>query len=339
MSQKTRTRRQASTIKYSANNKISEGLSRGMIYREILLRLKGTPTIAAVDNTGANTGRGDAWAAIKKIELIANGTDVLKTLDANALFWFNLYWYSVAPTIEPTIGDAATANPAFDLTMILPLWMPRSIRPLDTALDSRELSSLEVAITWGDHTDVNSAATGWTVEPTVEIGSLESFNISGPFSQWRIFAIEKAITASNSQFQIKLPVGKMYRGFLLNTTDAGVDSGAILNNVKLISGTTVFFDLNAGVGMLPQWTRQRQGIVRTFDAGGNDYDAFQKSANSDVDGWLYLDLVTDGFLSEAIDTLGLSEFTMELDVTVGAGATKLVVYPMQIIPVRGGPNG
>jgi hypothetical protein len=48
-----------------------------------------------------------------------------------------------------------------------------------------------------------------------------------------------------------------------------------------------------------------------------------------------VDLVTDGYLSDAIDTLGFSEFYLELDVAVGAGTTKIDILPIQITPVRG----
>lgn len=336
MAQQVRMRQQGSTIDFSANNKQTVSLARGMIYREIYLRLQGAPTVSAINNTAANTKKGDEWAVVKKIELVANGTDVLKSIDGNALWWLNYFLYGVPPQITVALGDAATADVPFDSVLILPLWMPRSIRPIDTALDSRNLSSLELAITWGQYTDINGSATAWITEPTVEVYTLESFNVSGPFSQWRVFTIEKEITATNSRFQIQLPVGKMFRGFLINTEDGGADQGDVVNNFKLISGTTVFADLSAGDDVLHQITRLRNGIARFYDDGAGAYDNLRRGDNNSLDGWYLYDHVTDGFMTEAIDTLGFSEFIMELDVTVGAGTTKVLVYPFEIVPVRGG---
>ena len=118
---------------------------------------------------------------------------------------------------------------------------------------------------------------------------------------------------------------------MINTTDAGVDQGDIINEIRLQSGSVVFYTMDAT--MLQKISVQRLGLQRGFN--GLTYDDMRLSNDNDFDGWYNVDLVTDGFLSEAIDTLGFSEFTMELDVTLGAGATNLNVYPSTLIPVRG----
>lgn len=324
-------RRKQRTVNFQANSKVSEPLSRGMVYREIFLRLQGQPTLTALNNTAAKTQRGDEWGVIKEINLVANHTDVIRTIDGNALWWLNWFLYRKAPKVEVTLGDGATANPSFDSTLILPLWFPQSFKPIDTALDSRQLSDLKVEILWGDFDDINSDATAWTVEPTIEVHSLEAFNVTGPFSQWRIFPDEREIVASNPRFQILLPVGPMYRGFMMNFTDAGVDAGDILNNLKVKAGSTIYADLPREV--LKQVHEERVALPRSFS--GTAYDDLRIGNDNSLDGWYFYDHVTDGRLSESIDTLGFSEFELELDVTIGAGTTKVIVYPMEIVPVRG----
>ncbi|KKN30033.1 hypothetical protein LCGC14_0838060 [marine sediment metagenome] len=338
MAQSVRQRQNATSVAFSINNRVSEKLSRGMVYRELYLRLQGALTCTGANNVEANIERGDEWAVVKRIELIANGTDVLRSLDANALWWLNYHLYKVPPKITAAYGDAATANAPFDSVLILPLWMPNAVKPMDTALDSRELSSLEIAITWGTFTSINSAATAWTTEPTLEIYSLESYNVSGPFSSWRIPTIEREIVASNTRFQIQLPVGKLYRGFLINTSDAGVDQGDIMTRFKLISGSTVFADLSAGDDVMAQVYRLRNGLQNVYDSVGEAYFPLRRGDDNSIDGWYFYDHVTDGYLGESIDTLGFSEMLIEADVTVGAGATKMVIYPMEIVPLRGGAN-
>lgn len=327
MPQQVRTRPQARQVKYSAGNAISEALSRGMVYREIRLRLTGALTLTAPNNTVANTKRGDEWAVVKRIELVANGTDVLRSIDGNQLWWWNYFFYGRSPEITAILGDGTTANPNFDSVLVIPVWMLRSVRPLDTALDSRELNSLELRITWGSHVDINSAATGFATEPLITISSLESFNVEGPFSQLRVSKIEKEIVATNDKFQIQLAVGKMYRGFFINTTEDGADVGNVLDKFKLISGTTVFADEQGEV--LQQLFPLRNGL--------NDKPA-RRSAENDQAGWYVYDHVTDGFLSESIDTIGFSEMIIEAEVTKPAGTTKMIVYPIEIIPIRGAAN-
>lgn len=335
MPQQVRKRKQI-TVDFSANNVISQPLSRGMVYRELYLRLQGAATTTIANNTRANTLRGDEWGVVRKIEIIANGTDVLKSISGDDLWWLNYFMFRVPPQITPIIGDAATANPSFDSVLVLPFWMPGIRRPIDTALDARVLSSLEIAVTWGTFTHINSAATAFTTNPTLEVYSAESYNLAAnaAFSTWRNFLIEKEITASNAQFQVDLPLGHMYRGFLINTTDGDVDQGDILNTFKIISGSTVFADVHAQDDVLQQVERLRSGIVRTYDEVDNAYDDLRRSNQSAIAGWYLYDHVMDGFLTEAIDTLGFSEFKLECDVTVGAGTTKLRVIPMQVVPVR-----
>lgn len=337
MGQDVRMRKQV-TVNFETNGVVSEKLSRGMVYRELWVKLVGAATLAGANNTQAKTLKGDEWACVKKVEIIANNTDVLFSLTGNQLWWWNFFQMGNRPHITPGIGDGATANAPFTSALMIPFWMPRSIRPIDTALDARNLSDLQIRVTWGTYTDNNGDATAWTTEPKLYVYSLESTKVKGPFATQRVYYIEKVISATNSQFQIQLPVGMVYRSFLFNTEDAGKDAGSILNNIKIKSGTTVFVDLpNAILEQINGWLRNgTQHPMDNHAGAGADYDECRRGTTYNLRaGWRYLDLVTDNFLTEAIDTLGFSEFELELDVTVGAGTTKIFVIPQTVIPVRG----
>lgn len=334
-------RRPQGNILYQANSKVSMSLSRGMIYRDIYFKYYGSVTpVNAAGNSQALTLHGDEWGVVKRIDLIANNTDVLRSISGNQLWWLNYFLYGVPPNVTPGLGDDTLDEVPWASYLVLPLWMPRSLRPMDTALDARELSDLKLEITWGDYTDIQAAATAFTIDPVLEVHSLESFGAKGPFSQWRVYAIEKSIAATAAQFQIQLPVGPMYRGFLMNFTEGAAaaitDTPAILNNFKLISGTTVFADVPAG--LLNVCDRLKQSVTRFWDddqIGVQRYDALRRGSTfNSLTGWYFYDHVTDGYLSESIDTLGFSEFEMELDVTAGANS-RVFVLPLQIIPVRG----
>jgi hypothetical protein len=326
MAQQVRKRFQK-TVKYQTNNKETEDLSRGMIYRELGLRVVGSLNVDAGNNTLAKTKKGAELAVIKRLDIVANNTDVIRSVKGVDIFWMAYHLLGGSPEFSTEIGDGSTDDPSFDTYLKIPVWMPRAMRPIDTALDARRLSDLKVEITWGSHTDINDDATGFVTNPTVEIDSLESFGISGPFSQWRFYPIEKAITQTNAQFQIDIPVNYMYRGFMLNFTEDGVDTGAVLKNFKWKSGTTVFADVSGR--RLQQEYQARNGL--------NSQIEFLRGNANKLEGYYMYDHVTDGFLSEAVDALGFSELQLELDVVAGAN-TKVTVYPMQIIPVRGSAN-
>lgn len=332
MSQEIRRRFQA-TCQYSANNKVSEPLSRGMIMRHLMLRLRGTITTSAGgDNDAADVQKAGEWGVIQRIDVIANGSDVIKSISGEQLWWLNYFLFGSAPRESAAIG-AGGDDPAFDSVLLLPFWIPRSVRPFDTALDARRLSDLKIEVTWGDQNDIltPAGASAFAVAPTLDVYSLESFNVptNAAFSQWRQFIIEKEVTAANSQLRIELPVSHLYRGFLINTfggatVAAFADIATILNNVKLISGTTVFADIPANI------LRDEYRIMNDMDIA-----VTRKSTLSSVNGWYMLDMVTDGRLSEAIDTLGYAEFTLELDVAHPSTIDKIRIIPSQIIPVRG----
>ena len=341
MAQQVRKRKQV-TVAFESNGKVSEKLSRGMVYRELYLHLEGAATVTAGNNAAANIAQGDEWGVVKRIDVIANHTDVIFSLDGNALWWMNFFMFGNAPRITPALGDESTANVPFSSVLILPFWLPNSVRPMDYALDSRQLASLDIEVTWGTYTDINSSASAMTTDPTLKVYSLESFGAdpkADVYRTWRTYKVKKEITASNTDFQVDFAVGNQYRGFFMNFTDGGADDGDILNNFKLISGTTVFADL-------PEEIIEQSELIRKITPyifGALTGDAYlnlrRGSTNNSINGWYLYDHVTDGYNSEAIDTFGFSEFKMTLDVTVGSGTTYANIYPIEIIPIRQSANG
>jgi hypothetical protein len=333
MPQQIRKRRQT-TVQYQANDTQIERLGRGMIYRELHLQLNYTlATTVESDVTAATIQRGDEWAIVKNIRIIANGSDVLRNFTGNQLRWLNKLVYGFNPR-NPLAGGAAAGEPAaISSSLVLPFWSIGTVRPLDTALDARQLTSLEIEIEWGDVTSVtDNAGASLATNPTLKVYSLESFGVEADFAQSRVFKIQESSVAVNDQHEVDIPVGSMYRGFLINTSASGADA-ANLSNIKLKSGTTVFVDQEAA--LLRDIANMRHGVHVTFDEAGTFEDSVFVSNNSNLAGWHYLDLVTDGRLKEALDTLGLAELTLELDVNT---ETDITVLPLQIIPVRGG-NG
>lgn len=323
MGQQVRRRKQT-VIPFSANNKIAKDLARGYLYRDLTLNLTCQPTVTAANNTQAKTGKGDEWACVKKIEVIANGTDVVKSISGRMLRWCNLIWNHALPNLTSKLGDGATANPSCSSSLILPFWMYDSIRPIDTCLNSALLSNLQIVITWGNYTDVSSSATAWTTEPSIDVYSNEAFGLQGQFGSWRVYEISQDVSATNADLQLQLPVGPVYRGFAMAIDDGGTEKSGLLNNFKLTSGTNVFADIDSAALQAEQTARR-----------GIDRDSLApRSSLSSLDGFLYYDHVLDGYLSEGIDTIGFAELTAHFDVTKGAGTTTLLIVPQQVIPVR-----
>lgn len=333
MSAQVRRRKQVS-LPFSTNNKVTDKLSRGMLYRSLMLRLTGAPTLTGANNTLAKTLAGDEWGVVKKIEIIANGSDVVRTYSGLDLWMINYFTSKVPPRVTAALGDGSTANVPFNSLLRLPFWSPDTFRPMDTVLDARNMAALEIAVTWGTFTDINADATAWTTTPVLDVWSEECFNVAGKFAVLRHYPIQGTITASNPALRIPLTVGPMYRGFLMQFRDAGVDSSAILNNFKLTAGGVNFVDLPGSV--LRESERLAKGRLNVFSsaAGTPAYEKLMKSAKFVQEGWYWYDHLSDGYLMESIDTLGFTEFNIELDVTVGGGTTDYRIIPYEVNPVR-----
>lgn len=325
--------REEKTFRYFTNNPDTIDVSRGTLIRELLLRLQMTPTSTAANNAAANIQWGGPWGVIRRLEVILNGSDTILNLTGPDLTRLHYFLFGEAAEVPDTLGDGATANPPLDVFLIVPFWMPRAAKPLDTALDTRRLSSLEVRVTWGTFTDVIFAATAWTAEPVLTASFLRSSGgipANTRFAEWRRFIITADITSSNAAQRINLPVGQVYRGLLLNihnsSTIGDANQGGAINRLKVKSGPTVFADLTGEA--LREWSLQRYGIHRDSLP-----DVYSDGDNKLLTDWYYLDFVTDGRLAEAIDTARFSEFFVELDVT-GFANGQVRILPQAFVPPR-----
>ena len=54
------------------------------------------------------------------------------------------------------------------------------------------------------------------------------------------------------------------------------------------------------------------------------------SPASDIEAWVFVDLVADGYLTEAVSAKGLSSLTLKYDVAAGLTNPIVTVYPVKI---------
>lgn len=292
-------------------------LNKSLGVREFYLRLNCQPTLTAANNTVALTAKGDEWGVVKRIRLLANSSDVLFDCTGDQLWWLNRQYFGNAPKPVVGLGDAATANPAIDSTLVLPLWATRAMKPMDAVFDSGGLTDFRFEITWGTFTDINSAATAWTQQPTLFIASHEN-ELTPAFYPpviKRQVTQQQIVAGVSTAFRFPLDVGPMYRGFLINaTTNAtpAVDTAGLITNIRLVSGSTIFADIDEGTLQQAMTLRSDTPFGVEFTAAGVPYQTnLRVNASANPKAWYNLDLVTDGWLSEAINTARFNEFYIE----------------------------
>ena len=315
------------TLTYAANAKETKKLDRGYVIREIAIRLtcQITSTTAI---TAADLGPAGLWGIVKNLRLKLNSNTNIRDLSGDQLKLLNYFYYNNGDfTDEQTLVMPAATTRTIESTLIIPLWMVDSIRPIDTQLDATLLSNLEIQVDWGnieDITDVGDAVLA--SDPFIETATLNAFGINGPFNTQIIDTEIFQVTGINPKYQIDLAVGNLYRSFLIGGQDsAGYDIVNAIDNIRVFSGGTDYFNIPAELWR--RWSDKRERIVQGMNDGSGKF----VSANRNMDAWYYVDMVTDGLLSETINAIGLSTLKIELD--INQAVDQLFITKQQIVPL------
>lgn len=327
--------RREQPVTWVNGNKQVIPLSKTLFSRGLILRKTEQLTLAAASNTVANTQYGDEWANVAKVEVFVNSATLLFSAAGSDLKSLARIMGGAnrplaqghRPRIQTNLGDGATVNPSLDSTVYIPFVNPRSRRPLDTLLSCPEFSDYRLEVTFASEatpgTAINSAATGYTANPLIEVYQrVQSAPIDPktgkvmlpPFYR-RMLKTPVIFAAANSDFPQKLNTGPIYRGIVMNTLSGGAESHTILTNVKVENGATTYVDQSAAslqavnnshwdineeqfAASTGIWTQSKGGV----------------SGNFDPLSWIFADFCEDGFMSEAIDTQATGDTFVHLNV-------------------------
>jgi len=298
-------------------------MPRNYVNRCLVLRLAGSVTVSGTTNNGAVKSAG-IWWTIGNIRVRREGRDTLISIPGFLLYHLNRLLYKTSPLLTNATTGAAQTNTALSGTLILPFENLLGIRKFDTCLKGAGLSSLDLLIDTAAISNMfgsgfaNAATVGATAM-SLSIDVVEEVGVNNwNFGDIRLSLIAKAVvSATSANFQIKpLPVGNYYKGFLLYSEDTDAASDAIINNIKLKSGSEVIIDVPA---------LDLKGALKLDQQNETAIDT----------GAYYLDLMPDGRLNSCLDVTpgsGRETLEMELNVTVGSGTTNIYVVGLEYIP-------
>lgn len=321
--------RRVGKVTYSASTAKSLDLPRKNLYRDLILWLKGSLVIATAGAPVLYTGGiGSGLKVISRVEVIANGRDTIKSLSLSALAMKNQFLYGARPQITET-GLTAATHP-FGGAVHLPFAMPRSVREIDTLLNSGKLATLELRVTYGNFTDMFSTnpttITAGSSVADLEVYLNEAIRMDGKdeaYSAYKELYIEKTVTAASTEFQILLPVGNRYRGFMIECESDGEMVDTILKKVTIKSGTDIYKAIDAyeGTTYKPAGGALRADNIKCFGL-----------SDETLTGYYYVDFCPEGRLVDALDASRLSSLEMILDVAAPGTTDKVRVYPCEIVP-------
>ena len=228
-------KRTVGNIDYVANQKKTFDLPTDNFINKLYLSLTGTV------NTGATAPlreSGNPMSLIKNIEVIAEGSGVIKHYDARDLYLTDIYRYGTHPEIQQTPTDANRTNAFFEASFSIDF----DARDYETLLPAFQLGTLTLAITWGNdqdlgtHTSVNNATVSITTHEIIDGVSEGIFK-----EQTVITSIQAAMT-----HRIDLPRGNLYEGLFIHATEmGGQSSNNLVENIEIkINGTQQIRDFS-----------------------------------------------------------------------------------------------
>ena len=324
--------REIGTIEYAAGQTRTLSLPRNYAYDKLYIKLA-----AQLDIAGGSAGNPkDSCPAqlVQNIQIRANGRDVIKNYDLESLHRLTQLRHGVRPyIISLAAGFAQGDDNVVVVHAVIDFAMWRASKPIDTLLDSAGLATLDLIVTWtGAATNVMTDAFDGTVtvdDATLYVASLERVGVpaGSKFMFNKEYQIRSQVSASSNNHQINLPVGNLFRDFVLKTHSDGVQVNTILNNIQLKSGTEVFKNRLANFRQMDD--RVEHGIcVPEVVASAAAIDHFYTEYV--LDGYYVLDFVKDGRLTEALDTTRLSSLELLLDVNKVGTDDFIDIYPSEL---------
>lgn len=247
---------------------------------------------------------------ITNIDIVANGKNTIKSIPGHKLRLHKLRTSDARGLKSIQTADGA-GKESYEYFM-LPLVMPDMARPWDTILNTAIFSSLTCRVNWGAADALGTGITVTAAQLDIETEALSGYkrNSDEPIMYFKEVTTQEEVTSTTDRFQFKLPIETVYKGIQLIALDDKVRSNDIINNIKIYSGATTFYDRSA------QFTRAK------------NIAEFKPNVQADLDGVYMVDFGVRGRYSDFISTLegsGFNTFVVELDVTKQTGTNEIVL--------------
>lgn len=310
-------KRSFGVIPFVANTTQSLDLPRNHVFKSIYARL--TLSYTKVGGTALGVlNTEQPQSLVRSLAVVRNGSDVIQRADGGTYYALARVNSDGDPQRVALATNNAVGATALSVDIPIDFASWRWQNPGSTFLRAVGTSSLRLDCTWGDVTSIISGSDGAPAISSVqiEVFTEEIMDITGDFGDKLITIIERPIVVASNQFTIDLATGPFYRRLFLKTFDATLLSDVIVNRVRVISDGT-FFHTDRMSWAAVQGMNKRNYALPTLLAG-----------------YAVIDFAEDGNPAGLIDTSGASQFQLELDVSLGVGATKVQVIQEQIVPAR-----
>lgn len=296
-------------------------IERNGFIKEMILLLEGTFTVSVAAGTAIPSE--SPQNLISKIELLANGGEVIKSYDGSACYRLACNNACLNLTrVQP--GYTVAAHP-FSVPLILQFRQPQARSPVDTVLPAHQFDSLFLKITFADGTadkllavkdGSTFAVTACTVKVVAKYADIPGWANRG-FSLFKEIQSEQDIAATAAEYAVDLVLGSQYRRILLQTYDDYDLADTIINKFSMRAGVSSYYINNVSRALL----KAEGEILYGFAQAAGNY---------------MLEFADEGRLSTCIPSNLLQALQVILNVTKTANTCTLKTTTGEIVPAMPG---
>ena len=247
MAKQFRIKRRVAQVPVVFGTSVTVDLPRGYDIESVFFYLSGSITLSSA---GTAVRAESPMGLVQRAEIIADGRNTIASVRADAMQQYSPVRRSQGARTAP-LGFAISTAYTFNGSFVIDQQMVDGIRPKDSNLRTSGMSLLQCRLTFGQATDMFTGTPVGALSTTfvdvftselVEIAD-EQGEVTTPLYLIKRSYQDVSISGANSNLEIPLPVGNLFRGCLLRASSAGEPSAAVLNNVILRSGVDVRINL------------------------------------------------------------------------------------------------
>lgn len=317
-------RRRIDDVPFVANSTQAIPIPQDFLLKRMILDLYGEVVVDVEALDGI-----DQFAPaelIDRIQVIASGRETIKSYTGWQLYLLNRNRGGVLPArVQPGL---TVATHDFRLTLFIDFCLPNSVRPVDTLLNTRPFSSLQLKIDWGDvNSIVNAGASSTQVLQNVRLHVFVEETTAPDQDRFTIFkesVIEKVIPATNPALPIDLPIGNVINDIMINQWTDGAKTEASILNYDLVESGSIYHLQRI------EWLMDK---YRTRFDQMSEHDIHPQVATADVyePYGVYIDFKEDGLISSALNVSNVRDLKLILDAVLQGTADVVYVNVGELI--------
>ena len=290
--------RQLDRLDYSSGGVSRIDIPREHWQKEFLLQFLGQcDSGSAVSRSSYNP-----FEIISRIELIANGSQTIKSISGKSVYLQNILEHSVPPARTQSPSSTSQTNQAFGGA--LHLYLDKDKDYIESLLPSQVLTSLQLVITWGAPTDIDSG-TGFNIDNLYCYPMItEEKNTGQPTDGIGVLKEIEYVKnlLSSGWVEMDMPLGNVFNSFTLLTRDNSAPSNTIIDEFELVKD---------GIEVIRK--------VRFDQSRAEDLKEYALESTNQPTGFTIVDLDKGG--SAPINTKGMSSLKLRFHVSTTPTAT------------------